>query len=120
MTAGEQATAGYLVAINVDVHIELVDVDVVLGVVLVEGTRIEFAANLASVGRRLELTKLHLHGAGPNTFGPQVLRQAVQALMVELDVDEVIIEGGSRVTGAATGSAGPPDAEASTLPRERS
>ena len=41
------AGAGYLVAMNVDVHIELVDVDVVLGAVLVDGTRIEFAANLA-------------------------------------------------------------------------
>lgn len=91
---------------NVDVHIDLVDVDVVLGTVLVDGTRIEFAANLAYVGRRLELTKLHLHGAGPNTFGPQVLRQVVQALMAELDVEEVIIEGGSRVTGSATGRAG--------------
>lgn len=91
---------------DVDAHIELVDVDVVLGAVLVDGTKIEFAANLAYVGRRLELTKLHLPGAGSNTFGPQVLRQAVQALMIELDVDEVIIQGGSRVTGAATGRAG--------------
>jgi hypothetical protein len=94
------------VAINVGVHVEAVDVDVVLGAVLIDGKRIEFAANLAYFGRRLELTKLHLHGAGPNTFGPQALRAAVEALMVELDVDEVIIEGGSRVTGAATGRAG--------------
>lgn len=68
--------------------------------------RIEFAANFVIVGRRIELAKLHLHGAGPNTLGPQVLREAAQALMRSLDVDELVIEGGTRATGAATGRAG--------------
>lgn len=100
------ATARYVGETDVNVHIEEVDVDVILGAVLIDEARIEFAANLLIVRRRVELSKLHLHGAGPNTFGPQVLREAVQALMRQLDVDELVIEGGTRVTGAATGRAG--------------
>ena len=88
------------------VQIEAVDVDVILGAVVIDDVRVEFAANLSIVGRRVELAKLHLHGAGPNSFGPQVLRDAVQSLMRQLDVDELTIEGGTRVTGAATGRAG--------------
>lgn len=68
--------------------------------------RVEFATNFAVIGRRIELSQLHLHGAGPNVLGPRALRQAVQALMVSFDVEEIVIDGGQRVTGAATGPAG--------------
>lgn len=96
----------YVRPMVVDVHIEAVDVDVLLGTVRFDDTRIGFAANFVIVGRRIELAKLHLHGARPNTLGPQVLREAARALMRNLDVDERVIEGGTRVTGAATGRAG--------------
>lgn len=90
----------------VDVHVEAVDVHVLLGAVRLDEMRIEFAANFVIVGRRVELAKLHLHGAGPDTLGPQVLREAAQARVRRLDVDELVIEGGTGVTGAATGRAG--------------
>lgn len=96
----------YNAGMVVDLRITQVDVDVMLGVLVLDSGRVEFATNFVIIGRRIELSRLHLHGAGPNVLGPSAVRQALQAVMVSFDVDEIVIEGGTRVTGAATGRAG--------------
>ena len=90
----------------VEVRIEQVDVDVMLGVVVVDGRRVEFATNFEVSSRSIALSQVHLYGAGPNTLGPQALNEAVRAVMVAFDVDEMVIDGGLRVTGAASGAVG--------------
>ena len=77
-----------------------------LGFVLIDGQRVEFATNFLVSSRSIELSQVHLYGGGSNTLGPQALKAAVRALMIALDVDELVLDGGLRVTGAATGSAG--------------
>jgi hypothetical protein len=90
----------------VEVRIQQVDVDVVLGVVLVDGAPVEFIANFELASRSIHLSKVHLHGAGPNSLGAQALREAVQQVMVAFDAAELVLEGGQRVTGASAGPAG--------------
>jgi hypothetical protein len=98
--------ARYVQRMVVDLQISQIDVDVMLGVLILDSARVEFATNFSVNGRRIELSQLHLHGGGANILGPRALRDAMQALMVWFDVDEIVIDGGSRVTGAATGPAG--------------
>lgn len=45
-------------------------------------------------------------GAGPNALGASRLQRAMVWLMDELEVDEIVVEGGQRVTGSAKGPAG--------------
>ena len=91
---------------KVDVIIDLSDRDVVMGRLVIGRLTVEFLANVQWQGRLLELSAVHLYGNGANTLGIGVLRQAIQALMVLLDVDQVILDGAERVTGAGVGKAG--------------
>jgi hypothetical protein len=58
-------------------------------------------------GRRLILPGLHLHGenVGVNELGVAGLRRMVREVMEELDVDEIVIGGSVRTTGAGAGRA---------------
>jgi hypothetical protein len=55
--------------------------------------------------RRLALRGLHVHGedVGVNELGVSGLRRIVVQVMEDLDVDEIVIEGAVRVTGAGPG-----------------
>src|SRR5580704_5549820 len=55
--------------------------------------------------RRLALRGLHVHGedVGVNELGVSGLRRMVAKVMEDLDVDEIVIEGAVRVTGAGPG-----------------
>ena len=55
--------------------------------------------------RRLALRGLHVHGEdiGVNELGVSGLRRMVAEVMEDLDVDEIVIEGAVRVTGAGPG-----------------
>jgi hypothetical protein len=58
-------------------------------------------------GRRLILHGLHLHGenVGANELGVGGLRRVVREVMEELNVDEIVIGGSVRTTGAGPGRA---------------
>jgi hypothetical protein len=55
--------------------------------------------------RCLTLRGLHLHGidVGANELGVAGLRQIVEEVMENLNVDEIVIEGSIRTTGAGPG-----------------
>jgi hypothetical protein len=55
--------------------------------------------------RRLILRGLHVHGedVGVNELGAAGLRRIVAQVMEDLDVDEIVIEGVVRVSGAGPG-----------------
>lgn len=56
-------------------------------------------------GRTVTLRGLNIHGieVWTNQLGPFGLRRVVREIMELIDVDEVIIEGSARVTGAKPG-----------------
>jgi hypothetical protein len=62
-------------------------------------------AEVALEGRCLTLRGLHVHGedVGANELGVSGLRRIVAEAMEDLDVDEIVIEGAVRVTGASPG-----------------
>jgi hypothetical protein len=62
-------------------------------------------AEVALEGRSLTLRGLHVHGegVGMNELGISGLRRIVAEAMEDLDVDEIVIEGAVRVTGAGPG-----------------
>lgn len=92
-----------------DFDIRLVEVDegVVEGELLHEGAFVAaFMANVFVVDRVASISQLHIDGAGPNSLGMRRLRRAMFWLMDELKVDEIVVAGGQRVTGAARGRVG--------------
>ena len=62
-------------------------------------------AEASKRGRSLELLRLHIHSdVGPHAFGPARLRTYAQALMELADVDEIMVVGAERTTGAGPGN----------------
>jgi hypothetical protein len=53
--------------------------------------------------RRMVLAQTHIDGPGANQIGLAGLRALARIAMEELDVDEIVIEGAKRTTGAAPG-----------------
>jgi hypothetical protein len=64
-------------------------------------------AELVTMGRSLKLSGLHVHGerAGANHVGAANLLVVIQAFMEIMDVDELVVAGGVRTTGANSGQA---------------
>jgi hypothetical protein len=55
------------------------------------------------VGRTLVLHGLHLQDLSPNAIGPANLIVLAHVVMQRMDVDELVVEGGLRTTGANPG-----------------
>jgi len=53
--------------------------------------------------RRMVLERTHIDGPGANRIGLPGLRALARIAMEELDVDEIVVEGARRTTGAAPG-----------------
>jgi hypothetical protein len=66
---------------------------------------LEVVAEPAQEGRRLVLERLHMHGVdvGPRQFGLANLRALAQAVMERMDLDEIVIRGAVRTSGANPG-----------------
>lgn len=62
-------------------------------------------AGVRRVGRSLELEGFHMHGAsvGPNALGAANLKRLAQAVMEKIDVDEIVVRGATRTSGANPG-----------------
>ncbi|QTC92775.1 hypothetical protein [Brevundimonas goettingensis] len=60
-------------------------------------------AEVLRSGPTLRLHGLHLHGTGPNSLGVTKLRWLIQVVMETIDVDEIIVGGATRTTGANRG-----------------
>ncbi len=54
-------------------------------------------------GRTMKLTATHIHGATANTIGFANLKTIALAVLEGMDLDEIVIEGGIRTTGAGPG-----------------
>jgi hypothetical protein len=64
---------------------------------------IEVLADVEFAGRKAALRGLHVLGSGPNTLGPRALRELINGAKVQLDVDQLRIEGATRTSGAGPG-----------------
>lgn len=53
--------------------------------------------------RFMKLSRAHIHGATANEVGFANLKTIAQAVLEGMDLDEIIIEGGIRTTGACPG-----------------
>jgi hypothetical protein len=64
-------------------------------------------AEVVEAGRAMQLRGLHLHGehAGPNDIGAANLLVLIAAFMEAMDVDELVVTGAARTTGAHPGRA---------------
>jgi hypothetical protein len=73
--------------------------------ILVPGGAILAMAEVELAGRVLVARRLHIHGEGltANEAGPANLRVLARRLLEELDLDELVIEGAHRTTGAGPG-----------------
>jgi len=64
---------------------------------------IEVLADVEFTGRTAVLRGLHILGSGPNTLGPRALRGLINWAKVQLDVDQLRIEGATRTSGTGPG-----------------
>lgn len=64
---------------------------------------ISVMADVEISDRSIRLEGLHIGGGGANSFGSASLRDLVRSIMEQLDVDEIIVEGAVRTTGANPG-----------------
>jgi len=64
---------------------------------------IEVLTDVEFVGRTAVLRGLHILGGGANTLGPKALRELITWAKVQLDVDQLRIEGATRTSGAGPG-----------------
>jgi hypothetical protein len=69
---------------------------------------IQVLVDVELVGRTAVLRGLHIDGGGRNTLGQRALRELVNWTKVQLDVDELRIEGATRTSGAGPGRIPPP------------
>jgi hypothetical protein len=78
-------------------------------VTLTDGVHvIQVLADLEFAGRAAVLRSLHILGDGPNTLGLRALRELINWAKVQLDVDQLRIEGATRTSGAGPGRVPPP------------
>jgi hypothetical protein len=71
---------------------------------LTDGIRIvQVLTDVELLGRTALLRRLHIEGAGRNTLGPRALRELINWAKVQLDVDQLRIEGATRTSGAGPG-----------------
>jgi hypothetical protein len=80
------------------------DVPDTVSVTLTDGVHVvEILTNVEFVGRIAVLRGLHIQGSGRNTLGPRVLRELINWAKVQLDVEQLRIEGATRTSGAGPG-----------------
>jgi hypothetical protein len=58
---------------------------------------------VVEAGRQLRLTEVHAGGLSANSLGVRGLLRLAQAFAERFDVDEIVIEGAARTTGARPG-----------------
>jgi hypothetical protein len=91
--------------ITFEVVVDETDDPVVTFTVVTPAGTLKAMAEPEWVGRRLVLRGFHIHGedVGPQEFGWRQLRWVADAALKELDLDELVIEGEIRTSGAGPG-----------------
>jgi hypothetical protein len=88
---------------HVSIEITDADDDVMIAVIRCAGFVIEVIGRVAVEQRVLRVRQAHVQGARPG--GRAGLNAIGRRLLEEIDVDQVVVEGGARTTGRSPGRA---------------
>ncbi len=91
--------------IQIEMEDELTDGDVVTARITTPAGALLVMAEVEPQGRELLLYGLHMQGETirPNGLGPHRLRQLAQMLRELVDLDAIVIQGATRISGAHRG-----------------
>ena len=88
---------------DVTVEIDQVDRDVMIVVITTPVGKQQIIGDVTRTGRVLHVREAHAGGLRPGALSRAGLNAIGRKLLVEADVDEIIIEGGTRTTGKNPG-----------------
>jgi hypothetical protein len=88
---------------DVTVEIDQVDRDVMIVIIGTPVGKLQLIGEITRIGRVLHVRKAHADGLHPGALGRTGLNAIGRKLLVEADVDQIIIEGGTRTTGKNPG-----------------
>jgi hypothetical protein len=88
---------------DVTVEIDQIDRDVMIVVVSTPVGKLQLIGEVTQIGRVLHVRNAHAGGLHPGALSRAGLNAIGRKLLVEADVDEIIIEGGTRTTGKNPG-----------------
>jgi hypothetical protein len=93
---------------RITVEIEAVDHPVMIVTVTMPVGTIEIIGSVTRRGRVLHLDRVHVQGLASGALGRAGLNAIGRKLLEEADVDEIILQGGTRTTGRNKGKRPPP------------
>jgi len=88
---------------DVTIEIDQIDQDVMIVVIATPAGKLQIIGELTRIGRVLHVRKAHADGLHAGALGRAGLNAIGRKLLSEADVDEIIIEGGTRTTGKNAG-----------------
>ena len=88
---------------QITIEIDLVDHPVMIVRISVPIGVIEVIGSISRVGHILHVDRAHVQGLAPGALGRAGLNAIGRKLLEEADVDEIIIQGGTRTTGRSKG-----------------
>ncbi len=90
-----------------DIHVEIdaADHPVMIVVVTTPAGRIDLIGSVRRSGRALVIDDAHVQGLTAGALGRRGLHAIGRKLLAEADVDEILIQGGTRTTGRTKGRA---------------
>jgi hypothetical protein len=84
-------------------EIEAADHPVMIVLITLPVGELELIGSVKRIGRVLYLDGVHVQGLAPGAIGRAGLNAIGRKLLEEADVDEIIIQGGTRTTGRTRG-----------------
>ena len=87
----------------ITVEIEAVDHPVMIVTITTPAGTIEIIGSVTRRGRVLHLDQVHVQGLAPGSLGRAGLNAIGRKLLAEADVDQIIVQGGTRTTGRNKG-----------------
>jgi hypothetical protein len=88
---------------KIAIEVSLVDEEVMLVEITTPVGTVEVLGNVTRVGRVLYIRKAHIDGLYPGALRRSGLNAICQKILEEADVDQIVVEGGSRSTGKNRG-----------------
>jgi hypothetical protein len=87
----------------ITIEIGLVDGDIMIIEVTTPVGMVQIIGKVARVGRLLNVSGAHVDGSRGGALGRAGLNAIGRKLLEEADVDQIVIEGGTRTTGKNSG-----------------
>ena len=88
---------------EITIEIGLVEDEVMIVEITTPAGMVQIIGNVTRVGRVLHVRKAHIDGLHGGALGRAGLNAIGRKLLEEADVDEIVIEGGTRTTGKNPG-----------------